>query len=1155
MSLQLVVSPHSSLLSEYILKRVKEATLKDPLGKPIFYIVPEQMTFQQEYRLLQDEAIKGSIRTQVVSFSRLAFRILQETGGSTKQFIGSTGTQMILRKIIEQRQEPFLMFQKTKDKLGFLEEVEGLITEFKRHQITPASLAEQMEYAKDNIPLMHKLSDLHYIYREMTAYLEGKYIDGEDQLELLIEKIQYSKELEDATIFIDGFHRFTPQELQIIKQLLIHSREVTVTLTIDHAHVTEPIDELDLFYQTKETFITLTNLAKECRAFVKSPILLNEKIVSPEIEHIKNNFDVRPTRKYEGNADNIVLAEAVHPRAEIEGVIQEILHLVRDKGYRYRDIAIFVREPDQYYDLIQTLFRDYNIAVFVDVKRTMLNHPFIEFIRSILEIVDTNWKYEGLFRLLKTGYIQPMNETYPLTVDSIDQLENYVLEFGIRSRNKWLNDEKWTYERFRGFTQAKKTDREIEFEKSLNAYREQVNNAISHFDEAMRKAKTVAERCTILYELFEHLSIPSQLEKAKNEYEENGELEKAREEEQVWNAVIQLIDELVELIGDEDLSYKMFRKMIDAGLESLQFSHVPPSLDHVIVGSIDQSRITNKKCVFLLGVNEGSWPLKPAVDGVLNENEREFLEQFGVRLAASSRRVLLDDSFYMYGAFTLPTDYLWVSYVLSDHEGKSKTPSQMIHRMREFFPKLKHVLFLTDPEELTDASRFITTKEKTRGPLAIQLARLLRGQKIDNIWLDVLQWYLTNESSSSATKRILQSLVAENVPVALDKKTVNELIPNEVTASVSRLEMLYRCSYQHFLQYYLNLDERKTYVLEAPDIGQLFHEALKVIPDFVKEDAKEFADLTKDDARKYAEKSVTKLAPILQHHILSSSNRYRYIMRKLQNVIAQATYILSEQARASGFSPVGLEVGFGYKEGLKPLEIALPNNRKLKLRGRIDRIDKAMIGDELYLRIIDYKSSEQSLSFSDVYYGLSLQMLTYLDVVLQQAEHWLQAKNASPAGVLYFHVHQPMLSKEEAIGEDELEREIFKKFKMKGLLAEDVTVAKMMDTTLESGYSNIVPVALKKDGSFYSNSSVADDKTFSLLRTHIHRLIKQAGIEISSGNIALNPYENNQGNACRFCKFKSICQFDPIFEENNYRRLFPLNKEQVLEKLEKENNE
>lgn len=1162
MSLQLVVSHDTTLTNDYVMEKIKTKLIDEPLGKPIFYIVPEQMTFQQEYDLFKDDKIKGSLRAQVVSFSRLAWRVLQEVGGSTRQFISSTGTQMMLRKIIEERTEPFEVFEKATDKFGFLTELDDLITEFKRHQITPELLEEQLGHTTENKSLHNKLNDLHYIYDHLTYSLKGQYIDGEDQLGLLINAIEKTSILQGADIYIDGFHRFTPQELAIVEELLKVAERVTITLVASENAIAEPLDELDLFHQTKETYARLQKLAKEIEVSENKPVFLPKDAdeLSSEAKrkkpfiHLQQYFDDRPTPVFtEAVGEQVVLAEAVHPRAELEGAIQEILRLVRDEGYRYRDIAIFVRETADYYNLMQTLFTDYKIPVFIDEKRTMLNHPLIEFIRSLFDVIESNWRYDALFRLLKTGFIKPSDETYPLTLDAIDQLENYVLAYGIRSKAQWTQEEDWIYERFRGFTESVQTDEQVERGRKINSYRQQVIAVLEPFDKAFRLCKTVYERTETLYMWLEQLKIPQQLEEKRVHYETTGELEKAREEEQVWQAIIGLFDELVELIGDDSSPFTHYRMIVEAGLEALQFAHVPPSMDHVIVGTIDHSRIGDKKCVFLIGVNEGSWPMKPNVDGMINEDEREFLQHFGLELAASNRRVLLDDNFYMYLAFTLPHEFLWVSYALSDHEGKSKIPSQMVYRLKEFFPELKkNTLLLTDPEELEIAERFITTAEKTRGPLTVQLSRFLRDNRIEPVWWDVLNWYINNETQTDTTYRTLQSLFYKNESVDLQETTIEKLTTNRVRASVSRLEMLHRCSYQYFLNYTLKLKERRTYSLEAPDIGQLFHEALKTITEQLQQEGKDFKDVTKNDSKKYAAQSLGQLGNVLEHHVLSSSNRYRYIKRKLEQVIAQATYVLSEQARASGFAPVGIELGFGYKNELAPIKIPLANGRELVLRGRIDRVDKAEQAGHLYLRIIDYKSSKQQLSLEDVYYGLSLQMLTYLHVVLLQSEKWLGSK-ASPAGVLYFHVHDAMLRNADQIKEDQIEAEIFKQYKMNGLLLDDPEVAVLMDENLASNRSDIVPVAFKKDGDFTARSKVQDEATFATMRSYVHMLMERAGFYIFSGKVDINPFENSSGNACRFCPFKSVCQFDPVLRENNYRRLEGLTDDEVIKRMNKMN--
>lgn len=1157
MALNFVLGRSGAKKSDYIINEIKKKLIENPQGPTILYIVPDQMTFQQEYELFKDETIHGSIRAQVVSFSRLAWRVLHETGGGTKQFVSSIGIQMMLKKIIDQKESDFNIFQKAIHKQGFLENLENIITEFKRHLITPEMLKIQkkrMDQFKHKSPkeisLTQKLDDLHYIYNQLTDQLADKYIDSEDQLQILAEKINEAHFLKKCEVYIDGFHRFSPKELLVLENLLKICQQMTVSLTTDQATINS---ELDLFYQTTKTYHDLQQIATENKIQINNPIILQPATGRfkdrPHFNHLEMFFDKRPFPTYEGNVP-IHLKEAVHPRAEVEGIAQEIIRLVRDEGYRFKDMAIFIREQDIYQELIATIFEDFEIPVFVDEKRVMLNHPLIEFIRSLLEMVESNWRYDAVFRVLKTGFIPASHKKYPLTNDAIDILENYVLEYGIKNRSGWHKKEPWTFQRFRGFSEASKTDAEKKFEEQINCYRNQVVHALKTFDKKIREVDTVKDRCETVYLLLEQLKIPGQLENIRTFYESEGELEKAREQEQVWEAIIQLLDELVEMAGDEQMTLTSYRSVLDAGFESLKFAHVPPSMDHVIVGTIDHSRIKAVKCAFLLGVNEGIWPMKPPTDGMISDEERDILKENGIELAESNRRKLLDDWFYMYLAFTRASNYLWVSYTLSDEEGNAKMPSQLIRRLQDLFKEVDTPTVLQDPDDIKASDRFITTPLKTRAALTSQLARYFRGYSINDVWWHVLNWYMNHEEKYSTSHNVLMSLNYKNKPTTLSAETVADIYPKKIDASVSRIEMFYQCSYKHFVQYNLNLDERRTYKLDAPDIGQLFHEALKIITEWIQDEGRHLGEVTREESKSYAKKAVVQLAPAMQNQILYSSNRYQYIQRKLQEVIARATYILSEQARLSGFTPVGLEIGFDRNDTLKPVTIPLPNGFELILRGRIDRVDKATYEDQLYLRIIDYKSSDQKLSLVEVYYGLALQMLTYLDVVLSQSEQWLGIE-ATPAGVLYFHVHNAMLSQENMLADDKLIDELFKEYKMKGILISDKEVVQLMDTSLETGTSQIVPAGFKKDGTFNAYSNIADEHTFSKLQDHVRQLMKQAGMLMTSGDIQINPFDYKDKNACTFCSFKSICQFDPILEENNYRKLTDIADKKVLEKIQR----
>lgn len=1124
--------------------------MKNPYGRPIIYLVPEQMTFQQEYQLLSDKQIKGSVRAQVLSFSRLAFRILQECGGATKAFISSTGIQMMLRKIIEQRKTDWYIFQKSVEKKGFIEQLEAMITEFKRYRITPEMLADQLTTVDDfkhTGTLNKKLADLHYLYQSLNELLANQYIDGEDRLTLLAEKIPQSTYLKDAIVYVDGFHRFTPQEQVVIGQLMDHVESITFTLTLDPSELNQEIP-FDIFSQTKETFRQIKALAFERKKEFQVDKIEPPKDLAPHIAHLEGYFDQRPAPVYEQEAP-IQLAYAVHPRAEVEGVAQEILKLVRDQKYRYKDIAILMRDGDLYHDLIRTIFADYQIPIFIDEKKAMVHHPLIELIRSGLDVILTNWRYDAVFRMLKTGLIPAFEEEFPLDQEAIDTLENYALEYGIRGRAQWLSKEPWVFQRFKGFDQAVQTDQEKQMEEKINIYRAQVIAGMADFDRDFRTANTVREKATVLYQWLEMLGVGDRLEEWQTQLDEEGRIEQAREQEQVWQAVINLLDEMVEMIGDESVTNKLFYQTLEAGLDTLTYSHVPPTLDHVVVGSIDRSRLTRVKVALLLGVNEGTWPAKPQVDTILTEEERYHLEGSGITLADSETQQLIDDWFYIYLAVTLATDRLWISYPLSDTEGKAKLPASLIKRVTNLFSQLAPPILLQDPEEMIEADRFVTTPKKTLSALTSQLAKYQRAYPIDSIWWSALNWFLVRKDQDPMIHDILQSLFYQNNPVDLTPETTGKIYENKIQASVSRMEMYYRCSYQHFAQYTLKLSDRPTYKLDAPDIGQLFHEALKIITEWIAQEGYSFSDLNQEQANDYAERAMKKLAPVLQHQILHSSNRYQYMQTKLEQIVARATYILSEQARKSDFSPVGLEVGFGLdQQSLEPIRMRLLNDVELILRGRIDRVDRAQIDDQLYLRIIDYKSSTKGLNLVEVYYGLALQMLAYLDVILTNSEQWLGLK-ASPAGMLYFHVHDPLLSEQEALSQAAIEDKRFKKYKMQGLLIDQEQIVKMMDTELESGMSAIVPAGFKKDGGFRSGSQVASKETFQMLQDHVRQMIANAGLAITNGEVKLNPYQQADRVACQFCPFKSVCQFDPSLPSHHYRKLPILKDDIVLDKM------
>ncbi|KKI93556.1 ATP-dependent helicase [Bacillus sp. SA1-12] len=1159
MSIQFILGRSGSGKTEEILNQIRDKLFEEPIGRPIIYLVPDQMTFGAEYELIKTPNLGGMIRAQTFSFSRLAWRVLQETGGMTRHHLSSTGIQMMLRKLVEQYKQEFKVFTKASDQNGFIQQLEAMLTEFKRYLLSPQELEEYLAGATtevDKTSLTDKLHDIAMLYKHLEIQLSEKYVDSEDYLHLLAEKVQDSDYLQAADIYIDGFHSFTPQEYEVVGALMDHAANVKIALTADKAYEEHLPHELHLFQMTGKTYNKVLQLALEKGKEVDAPIILNEqhRYGHSSLRHLEKYYDTRPTTVYDQKPD-LTIFQAANRRSEIEGIARQIHALVRKENYRFRDLALLIRNQNDYRDVIEQVFRDYEIPFFIDQKRSMLNHPLVELIRSTLEIINGHWRYEAVFRAVKTELLYPLDRHKQEMREEMDLLENYCLSYGIQG-SKWTNDKRWRYRRYYSLDDDfVVTDEEKQMEDKLNQLRDIVVTPIKALQNRLKRSKSGRALAESLYLFLEELHIPEKMEGLRLAAEEKGMLLEAREHDQVWQAVMNLLDEFVEIMSDEHVSLKLFAEILETGIESMKFSLVPPAMDQVLIADLEKSRFFHVKCSFIVGVNDGVIPARPKEEGILTEDDRETLYYQGINLAPTARQQLLDENFLIYMALSSPAERLYLSYPMADEEGKALLPSVILKRVEEMFPMVEKLRLLNEPEQLSlnEQLSFMVNKHVTLSYVTSQLQSWKRGYPINPIWWDAYNYFITSENHQ-LTKRVLSSLTYQNKPEQLETSISRELYGEHIQGSVSRMEKFNSCPFSHFASHGLKLRERQFFKLEAPDIGQMFHSSLKLISDRLQQLNLDWRELTKEQCERLSNDAVDRLAPRLQREILLSSNRFHYIKRKLQKILTRAAVILSEHAKASGFAPVGLELGFGKGGELPPLRFTLPNGCTMEVAGRIDRVDKATGSGRVLLRIIDYKSSEKNVQLSEVYYGLALQMLTYLDVIISNASMWLGVE-ATPAGVLYFHVHDPMIQAKTLMTEEKLDDEIFKKFKMKGLLLGDEEAVKLMDNTLtEGGTSNIIAAGLKKEGGFRSTSSVASEQEFHLLRKHVRSTFQKVGTNITDGIIDIRPFKLKDKIPCTFCEYKSVCQFDESLEENSYRILKSEKNDEVLKRMREEVN-
>ena len=1179
MGLRFVCGRAGTGKSSLCLDEIRQELRRQPWGPPLILLVPEQATYQMEVLLAGTPDLGGSLRAQVLSFRRLAWRVLAETGGGQKVLIGSTGKQMLLRRILLKERYNLKAFASSAARTGTAGLFARAIGELKTYRIKPADI---YKVKKSNALLEAKLHDLALIYSEFETALGEKIRDPDDELGILADKIPEADLLKDAQIWVDGFTGFTPSELEVMKKMMSAAREVVLTLPLDPAIFSE---ESGLFSGSWRTYQELRRLAFESGTSMRPDVLLTEakRNWHPWLRHVEKYFYSYPTVSYvlrgpetgtaadaetSGEAetkakakaeveaeevqpvfslgDGIRIFSAANRRAEVEGAAREIRRLARDYDLAWNNMAIMTRDLTRYHALISQVFSAYEIPYFSDQKRSLLAHPLLELLQALPEIVISNWAYEPIFRALKTGF-------FPLAGDTVDRLENYVLEHGVQ-RGAWTGNKDWKYRRQRSLGQDKlQLEAELRLQAELNEGRERVRDLLEGFVRQVSAKdgdgpRTVKKITEALYVCLENLNVPETLQKWTQEEQKEGNLAEAGLHSQAWEAVLQVLDEIVAGLGDTCLDLEEYALILSSGLETVELGLIPPEPDQVLVGSLDRSRNPEIRVLFLLGANEGVLPARPEDNGLFDGEERALLADEGIALASKGKEQINEEQFYIYMALTRATDKLVVSYPLTDEEGKGMTVSTVVARLVGLFSLTD--VYWGNQEEMERISQ----GDFAFQAYAEQIRTLRRGEKLSPLWQAAEMWFAQNRKLQSRLRWLRESLFRRNREESIQRPLARRLYGKRLKVSVSRLEQFVKCPFAHYARYGLKLRERPVYRLGSPDVGEFFHDLLRDFANHLQENGLDWGKLTPEESWDLVNELTEQLAPGLQHEILLSSARYRYLTQKLKRTVFHATRVLGEHARKGVFTPIQLEVGFGPEATLPGVDISLSDGDSLLLTGRIDRIDAAFLDGKVFLRILDYKSRELKLGLDSIYYGLSLQLLTYLDVALQGAEVLIEEKPGEsaqkiPAGFLYFPVVESRLEEKAPLSPEELEEKRLKAVRVSGYLLADPKVLEAMDSSLADGHSDLLGLRLKQDGSFYKGSTVLTREQFSQLRAHLRQTLARTGESILDGDVSLAPYRRGKDTGCMYCGYQPVCRFDPMLPENRYREFAPLKPEEVWQRL------
>ena len=1133
MGIRFVFGRAGSGKSYYCLNQIKKK-LDNNKNNKLIMLVPDQYTFQTEKKLLEYVGEKSLLRAEVLSFKRMATRVFDKCGGRAINVIEDSGKNMLIYKLLKDKGEELQYFNRISKQQGFVGIVSKSITEFKKYNISEEILKEK-ELQIENKDLKEKVSDLASIYETFNESLHKGYIDSEDILSILAKKLKECDLYNDAEIWVDEFTTFTPQQLEVLKALAKQCKNVNITLCSDgEIQFTE--GETDIFDVIKNTENRILKMMQENNISYKEPVNLNKKNLyrfkeSKELGHIEKYFFNYPFKIYKDECKDIRLYKANNNYSEIEWVAQDILKLVRDKGYRYKDIAVVCREIDSYDKITSVIFNEYNIPYFLDKKREILSNPLVVLIISALEILVTNWSYESVFKYVKSGLIA-------LETNFIDKLENYILANGIKGY-KWTRDLLMSKD-------EELTQEEIE----IFEYMEEIRRPIINLYNKINGDVTIRKYCTALYEFLLEINAFDTMDTWLDDFNNKGMQDKIKEYTQVPSIVMDMLDQAVEVLGDEVVDLKTFSKILTSGFEEKEIGVIPIALDQVNIGDIARIKGRDVKALYIVGANDGVLPSANKDEGILSDEDRIELKGMGIELASDTRSRVFEEQFMVYTALTIPSNYLMITYPMADFEGKSLRPSIIIPRLKKILPRLKEESEIFNSNLFNDKYHNITAPVPTFNELIEALRREYEKEEIESYWVETFKWFEKNEEFKDRTKIIFNGLRYTNLVEKIPREKIKRLYSNDngrLMFSVSRIEKYAQCPFSYYVQYGLKAKDRKVYEFTAPDLGSFMHDILDQFTNKIRKENILWGDLTKDKCAEIVNELVNSKLKNETNSILNSNKKYQYFSERFKKTITKSVTVISEQMRKGEFDIFKSEFDFGDFKDLDPIKLELPSKEIVYLKGRVDRIDKVDLNGETYIRIVDYKSGSKSFDLNELYYGLQIQLLVYLDAILKNSEQILKTQ-CMPGGILYFKIDNPIIKSKKALTEEEIQVEVLKKLKMDGLLLKNVELVKSMDRDMET-YSLIIPAAFKKDGDFTSTSSVVTESQFELLRKYVNDKMIEICEEMLSGEIKIEPCKSSKVMYCDYCDYSSICQFDTSIKDNKYKIILKKKKDDLWEAM------
>lgn len=1151
MSLQFIVGPSGSGKTKLLQEQIIDRAEKLPNCNMII-MVPEQFNISTAREIVNRSPKKGIMNIDVLSFNRMAHRIFDEAGGNHRKILDDTGKTMILRHLAAIHRDELTILAGKLDKSGYINEVKSVLSEFMQYQIGPSDLQTIISNNNTRPNLNNKLSDLHSLYQWFIDFMGQRYITMEEYLEAAADMADKAAVLKNAEVYLDGYTGFTPVQYRFLQVLMAYCKRVVVTVTLGREMYSEEGLNYqskgvmtDLFAMGQTTIYKLYKIANKTGVTIETPITIMDEVSyrlkdNKALSHLEKVI-FRTKTKLENSSSQLQVStgdlsaginvcQADTPITEVSYVCRRIHELVRTGKYRYSDFAILTGSVEDYNSLLKKGLEKYNIPYFEDIRHKSLMNPLSELVKAVVELHVRNFSYESVFRLLKCGLLD-------ISEEEIDKLDNYVQAAGIRYRAEY----------FKPFTRMTRDIKEQELEE-INEIRERFANTVAGIADKFPPKKKVKciELLKALYEfLAENRVYSKMLEKAEY-FKKKDDFARSQENETIYDYLMTLLDSMANFLGDEMLSVREFGEIIEAGLGEMSVGILPPFSDQVLVGDIKRSRLAEIKILFLMGVNDGMIPADERKTGILSEADRQILKEQEIELSPDTREQSFVQRFYLYMYLTKASDELYLSYSQIKTTGESIRPSYLIGELKNIFEDLK----VTDVTQTMTQARPLVAREG--------LDYISRGLRDNSFDVSLFARLSKEDNYRNILENMYEHAFREYRGDHLSSAVAMALYGNHINASVTRLEKFAKCAYSHFVQYGLKLKEKEQFSFEAADVGSLYHSALELFGRKISQSSENFLDITQEAARKVMSEAIDECLKEIGDSALYDNSRNLYVQERMKRVLERTAEVLVYQLQKGDFVPENYELTFGRGCEIKGRYYKFEEDKSMTLEGKIDRVDCLKKEDRIYVKILDYKSGNNKLKLAMLYEGLSLQLMVYLDTAVSAIKSKNRDKEVIKAGVLYYHMDDPIVDREYNAGEvnlDNVEQKIRETLRMAGYVNSDLEIVHFLDKKMDKK-SDVIPVEITNTGAFHSRSSILSQEQLGDISRFVDKKVCEISTDILSGNIRAYPYKMGEGTyvemGCTYCGYKDMCGFDVHAPGYEFHDIEKIDDSTILEKMKED---